>query len=70
MQAQDAVRWAEQEGYDRYLEPSIKGSTEVDGSDPAARVPGGDRGPGSGFRAGPLSSRVRFVTAVPCDRSV
>ena len=37
MQAQDAVRWAEQEGYDCYLEPSIKGSAEVDWSDPEAR---------------------------------
>ncbi len=37
LQAQDAVRWAEQEGYDRYLEPSIKGSAEVDWSDPEAR---------------------------------
>ena len=37
VQAQDAVRWAAQEGYARYLEPSIKGSAEVDGSDPEAR---------------------------------
>ena len=37
VQAQDAVRWAEQEGYDRYLESSIKGSTEVDWSDPEAQ---------------------------------
>ncbi len=37
VQAQDAVRWAEQEGYYRYLEPSIKGSTEVDWSNPEAR---------------------------------
>ncbi len=37
VQAQDVSRWAEAEGYGRYLEPSIKGSTEVDGSDPEAR---------------------------------
>ena len=37
VQAQDAVHWAEQEGYDRYLEPSLKGSTEVDWGDPEAR---------------------------------
>ncbi len=37
LQAQDVSRWAEAEGYGRYLEPSLKGSTEVDWSDPEAR---------------------------------
>ena len=36
-QVQDVSRWAQQEGCNRYLEPSIKGSTEVDWGDPEAR---------------------------------
>ncbi len=37
VQAADVGRWAEQESYHRYLEPSVKGSAEVDWSDPEAR---------------------------------
>ena len=34
---QEVAAWAEPEGYDRYREPGIKGSTEVDWSNPEAR---------------------------------
>ena len=34
VQEQDVSRWAEQGGYNRYLEPSIQGSTEADWSTP------------------------------------
>ena len=37
VQSVEVAAWAEAEGYARYLEPSLKGSTEVDGSDPEAR---------------------------------
>ena len=37
VQSVEVAAWAEAEGYARYLEPSIKGSTEVDWSDPEAR---------------------------------
>ena len=37
VQSVEVAAWAEAEGYARYLEPSLKGSTEVDWSDPEAR---------------------------------
>ena len=37
VQQVDAATWAERQGYRRYLEPSVKGSAEVDWSDPEAR---------------------------------
>ena len=37
LQAEDAAVWAQRQGYRCYLEPSLKGSAEVDWSDPEAR---------------------------------
>ena len=36
-QLEDGAVWAERQGYRRYLEPSFKGSAEVDWSNPEAR---------------------------------
>ena len=52
VQQVDAATWAERQGYRRYLEPSLKGSAEVDGSDPEAR---------RGFLAGIVADAERLL---------
>ena len=52
VQAEDAAVWAERQGYRRYLEPSLKGSAEVDWSDPEAR---------RGFLAGIVADAERLL---------
>ena len=37
VEAEDVAVWAERQGYRRYLEPSLKGSAEVEWSDSKAR---------------------------------